>query len=415
MDRILLTNAQVLTCTGAADEHAFAGEVLVEDGKIAAVAASSMGVSAEAVRRVDCHGATLLPGLGDGHVHISWPLDFVFDHNGVAAEEPARHALDVAAVVRTFLESGYTTIVGAGVSQPQDDILTRTAIEAGDIPGPRIVPSGPMITAPGCLGADAGLMEVAADAEELRTIVARQCDEGARAIKLFISGDGIVPEFPSNDVYMNDGMLEAAVREADRHGAFITTHARGAESVTMAARCGVRLIHHACFIDDATIRALQDRGDDVWVCPGLHYMWAMTQGHAESWGMTQDRIRQSGYDREFAAQVEGIRALAAAGIALIAGGDFGHQWTRHGTYAAELQRYVDQCGLSALAALHTATRNFGALLGEAIGEIRPGAEADLLLVDGDPLADIRLLQDSARRRAVMKGGRFAWLNPSAYP
>ena len=92
---------------------------------------------------VDVDGATLLPGLSDAHTHISWPLDFVFDHDGVAERpRPERHILDVAAVTRTFLESGYTLIVGAGVLQPDDDVLAKDFIDRGLIPGPRIVPSG---------------------------------------------------------------------------------------------------------------------------------------------------------------------------------------------------------------------------------------------------------------------------------
>ena len=171
-----------------------------------------------------------------------------------------------------------------------------------------------MIAEVGGLGADGGMMEVAADARELREIVARQCDMGVRALKLFISGDGIIPEHPSDDVYMNDEMLVAAVEEADRHGAFVTAHARGSASVAMAARTGVRIIHHACFLDDEALTALEARRDDVWVCPGLHYLYAMVSGHAEPWGMTPERIDASGYRGELQAQVDGLRKLRASGI-----------------------------------------------------------------------------------------------------
>ena len=103
-------------------------------------------------------------------------------------------------------------------------------------------------------------MEVAADAERAARrrgppVRRRACGR----IKLFISGDGIVPEYPSEDVYMDDEMLNAAVDEADRHGAFITVHARGSASVAMAARTGVRIIHHACFLDDEALAALEAR------------------------------------------------------------------------------------------------------------------------------------------------------------
>ncbi len=414
-ERTLLRNARVLRCTGEPSETPTDGDVLIDGRRIAAVAAGRLDVDESAVRVVDLGGATVLPGLGDAHTHISWPLDFVFDHGAVAAAPEGEHMLDVAAVVRTFLESGYTLIVGAGATQPLDDLRAHDAIERGLIPGPRMVPGGTMIAEVGGLGSDGGMMDVVADAAEMREVVARQCDQGVRSLKLFISGDGVIPEHPSRDVYMDDEMLTAAVEVADRHGAFVTAHARSAGSVAMAARTGVRIIHHACFLDDEAMRELTARGDDVWVCPGLHYLYAMVNGHAEPWGMTPERIDASGYRDELAALLVGMRELIAAGVPLLAGGDFGHQWTRHGTYAAELQRYVDQVGMTPLAAVHTATRNMGAATGLDVGEIRAGALADLLIVDGDPTVDVTVLQDPSRRRAVIKDGAFAYVNPGVYP
>lgn len=410
MNSLLLKNAAVLKCDGSRDDRPTPGEILIEDNRIAAVGERLEACDTRA-RTIDCRGATVMPGLGDAHTHISWPLDFVFDHAGVAAEDPARHALDVAAVTATFLKSGYTTIVGAGVLQEGDDIQARGAIEHGYVLGPRIFPSGRMVAGKGGLGDGDGLMEVADGAQSMREIVARQCDQGVRAVKLFISGDNIVPGHPSDDIYMDDAMVEAAVTEADRHGGFVTAHARGAASVAMAARTGVRIIHHACYIDDEALRELENRGDHVWVCPGLHYLWATVNGHAERWGLTAERIRACGYDEELQAQIAGIRAMTETGVPLVAGGDFGHQWTHHGTYAAELQRYVDECGLSPIAAIHTATCNFSGLLDEKIGVIEEGFIADLLVIEGDPVADISILQHAERPRIVLKDGELAYVHP----
>ncbi len=414
-ERTLLRNGRVLACSGDPAERPFDGDVLIEGSRIAKVSAGRLDVDEGSTRVVDVHGATVLPGLCDAHTHISWPLDFVFDHDAVASAPPAQHALDVAAVARTFLESGYTLIVGAGVSQPLDDVLTKDAVDRGLIPGPRIVPSGPMITERGAIGAEAGTMDVVADAKQIREVVARQCDSGARALKLFISGDGIIPEFPSDDVYMNDDMLLAAVEEAGRYGAFVTTHARSSASVAMAARTGVRIIHHACFLDDEALGAIEARRDDVWVCPGLHYLYAMVNGHAQPWGVTPERIEASGYHTEFQAQVDSLRKLKASGIRILAGGDFGHQWTHHGTYAAELQRYVELVDMTPLEAILTATTNAGPLVGLDIGQVRDGYLADLLVLDGDPTADITLLQRADCRRAVIKDGRFVSVNPELFP
>jgi imidazolonepropionase-like amidohydrolase len=414
--RTLIRNARVLACTGDRAERPVDGDVLVEGNRIAQVSAGRLrGEAAAGARVIDVGGATVLPGLGDAHTHVSWPLDFVFDHAGVASADPASHALEVAAVARTFVESGYTMIVSAGVLQPADDVRTKDAIERGLIPGPRIVPGGLLVTSPGAISDGTPMSEVAADARGLREIIARQCDAGARAIKLFVSGDGIVPEFPSDDVYMNDEMLEAGVDEAAKHGAFLTAHARGAASVAMAARTGVRIIHHACFLDDEAVRELERRGDDVWVCPGLHYLYAVVHGHAARWGVTPEKVELSGYRAELTAQVEGLHRLRAAGVQIVAGGDFGHQWTRHGSYAAELARYVELVGMTPAEAIHTATRAFGPLLGLDVGQVRAGYLADLVVVDGDPTEDVTVLQDPARRRLVVKDGELAYVNPSVYP
>ncbi|MBO0856570.1 MAG: amidohydrolase family protein [Nocardia sp.] len=417
-ERMLLTNGRILTCSGDPSERPEDGSVLIEGDRIAEVSigAQPPALDPGSTRVVDLRGATLMPGLGDAHVHISWPLNFVFDHAGVAATPAGPHMLDVASVVRTYLESGYTLLIGAGVTQVQDDLLIKDTIERGLVPGPRLVPSGAMVAELGGLGGEpGGLMDVVDGVRDVREVVQRQCDSGVRALKFFISGDGVVPQYPSQDVYMNDEMLSAAVETADRYGAFITVHARGAESVAMAARTGVRIIHHACFLDDAALSALEARRDDVWVCPGLHYLYAVVSGHAEKWGISNEQVDASGYRDEFRAQIDGLHKLKAAGIKILSGGDFGHQWTRHGTYAAELQRYVELADMTPIEAIHTATRNMGPAAYLETGEIRPGALADLIVVDGDPTSDITVLQDHSKIRTVIKDGRVAYVDPEVYP
>src|SRR6266702_356624 len=356
-ERTLLANGRVLTCLGGPDERLLDADVLLEADRIVAVGPGRLDADPASARVVALGGATVLPGLGDAHTHISWPLDFVFDHAAVAAAPEGKHLLDVAAVTRTFLESGYTLIIGAGVTQELDDLLAKDFIDRGYIPGPHIVPSGAMIAE----------------------------------------------------------MLTAAVEEADKYGAFLTAHARGSASVAMAARTGVRIIHHACFLDDKALREIEARGDDVWVCPGLHYLYAVVSGHAEPWGITAERVDASGYRQELSAQIDGLKILSAAGVQILSGGDFGHQWTRHGTYAAEMQRYVELVAMAPAAAIHTATRHMGPAAKRRSGQVREGFLADLFVVEGDPTTDVTVLQRPECRRAVIKDGAFACVNPEAYP
>ena len=362
-------------------------------------------------------GATVLPGLCDAHTHISWPLDFVFDHNGVASSPVAAHALEVAAVARTFLESGYTLIVGAGVLQPGDDVLAKDAIERGLIRGPRIVPSGLMITERGALGADDGLMEVAADAAGAARARRAPVRRGRACAK---------------DVHLGrqhrPGVSVERHLHGRRHGARArskkpTATARSSRC-THAARLRSRWPRVPASGSSTTrasstttrITALEVRRDDVWVCPGLHYLYAMVHGHAEPWGVTPEQVDASGYREEFRAQVDGLRKLRAAGIRIVAGGDFGHQWTRHGTYAAELQRYVELVDMTPVEAIHTATRNAAPLVGLDVGEIRAGALADLLVRRRRPHRRHHgapaILHGAA---PVIKDGAFAYVNPAVYP
>jgi imidazolonepropionase-like amidohydrolase len=401
-DRTLLSHARVVTCSGDASERPFDGDVLLDGERIAGVFRGRAPVDPASVRTVDLAGAALLPGLCDAHTHISWPLDFVFDHPEIAAMPDDEHALEVAAVVATYLRWGYTLLIGAGALKPRVDVVIQRAIDRGRLPGPRLWPSGAMLTQRGAIGAPT-LTEVDGP-DDMRRVVGGQCELGVRVIKLMVSGDGIVPGHPSQVTYMDDAMVAAAVEEAARHGAFVTAHARSTEGVRMAVRNGVRIVHHATYLDDAAIAELSAARDDVWVCPGLHYLRAVVEGAAEAYGITRDNVERALYPEELQASIDGYRKLHSNGVRLVAGGDFGHQWTRHGTYAAELAAYVELLDFTPREALLTATAHAGPLVGERLGRIEEGYLADLVVVDGDPTADIRVLLDPARVGPVFKGG-----------
>lgn len=405
MDRILLANATVLASTPDSPKP-FDGDVLIEDDKIVEVHPGRLQVAD--CRVVDLNGATLMPGLGDAHVHFGQPLNFEFDYYGAATMPLEDAGMSMAAVARQYIEHGVTTCLGGGNALSRADVALADTINRGWLIGPRILPSGEFISDP-----EGGIWSTAmpTSAKEMREIVARQCDAGVRVIKMFLSGENVMPEGAEpvdvDQSFLNVEMVEAAVDEASKHGAFVNAHARGASSVALAARCGVRIISHASYIDDEGLDLLQSR-NDVWVCPGVHYLWAMSHVAPEPY---LSKARNGGYAQEYEDAIKTIAQLAGAGITLVAGGDYGHIWQPHGGCAHDLEHFVDGAGMPIDAALLTATYNFGGLTRMPIGQVTPGYFADLVIIDGDPATDVKVLQDRTRRCAVIKAGRFAWVNP----
>jgi len=407
MSRTLFTGGRVLTCS-ATGETGFEGDILVEDSRIVEVRPGTIDLS-EDCRRFELNGATVMPGLGDAHVHFGQPLDFEFDYMGLAEMTPEDAALSSAAVAARYIENGITTCVSGGTPQARGDVALAENIERGWITGPRIVPGGEMISDPE--GIPARLNP--ANAAEMRDIVAEQCDLGVKVIKLFISGEHVMPPgaapIPIEQTFMNDELVGAAVDEAARHGAFVHVHARGAGSVKLAARCGVRLISHASYVDDEALALLEGR-NDVWVCPGLEYLWTLLHEAPEPYSTL---AREGHFAEEYAAAVASVRRMAEAGIPVLPGGDYGHVWIPHGGGARDLEHFVTRAGFTPAEALMAGTYHFGGLTGLKVGQLAPGYFADMLILEGDPRDDVTLLQDRSRRHAVIKGGEIVWRNQDA--
>jgi imidazolonepropionase-like amidohydrolase len=310
-----------------------------------------------------------------------------------------------------MLDSGYTSAFSAGAPKPRLDVVLKREIEAGRLPGPRLLANGPEITVTGGLG-DTNLAHlphhetptfswVADGPDEIRRVCRALAREGVDLLKLNLSGDLGTSSYPSNETPMTDAEAGAAMEIARAARLRVAAHCRSAESVLMAVRHGIEVIYHANYADERALDALEAARDRVFVGPALGLTYNLSQGAG---GVPASRVEE--FQRELEVSVEAVARMRKRGIRVLPGGDYGFPATPHGTYARDLWIFVKVLGFSAMETLVAATRLGGELMGRPgeLGIVKAGALADLLLVDGDPLADIAILQDPGALRMVMKDG-----------
>ena len=183
-------------------------------------------------------------------------------------------------------------------------------------------------------------------------------------------------------------------------------HSRSAAAVKQAVRAGVDFVGHANYLDDEAIDLLAARKDSIFVGPAI--AWEVTYlEKCETLGVTKEMVRAQGYEAEIEATIETVKKLMAVDVKLVVGGDYGISIAPHGTYAKDLEYFVELFGMSNAQSLLCATRNGGIAHDPngSLGTLEEGTNADLIIVDGDPLNDIRVLQDHSKL-TVMKGGQL---------
>jgi len=224
-------------------------------------------------------------------------------------------------------------------------------------------------------------------------------------VKIFIDGEAINPINPPGELCFTDQEVEAIVDEAHRRRLKVACHARSAAAVKQAVRAGVDYVGHANYLDDEAVELLAAHKDELFVGPAI--AWEVQYlAQCESLGVSRQVVRQQGYEREIEATVESVRKLRAAQVRLVVGGDYGISIAPHGTYAKDLQYFVELFGMTAAQALICATRNGGLAVDQSgrSGTLETGSIADLVIVSGDPIEDIKVLQDHSKLR-VIKGGQ----------
>jgi len=407
MLKVVFKNVEVLDGTGALP---FAGQVLVEGNRIAAVVPEGVALAADGAQVVDGNGGTLMPGLVESHAHLSFTDIKVGTELGNTP--PEEHTLRTAAYARTLLEHGFTSCVSAASAKPRLDVAVRAAIDVGDIPGPRLLTASPEMTVTSGLG-DAQLSHIYQEsfavvrdgADGFRRYAREMCREGVDTLKINPSGDTLLPRARSGQTVMTEAEVAAVCAVARAHGRRVAAHARSAESVKLCVRHGVQIIYHANLADKQACDLLESHKDNVFVAPTVGWIVAVLERGPE-FGRAREPDERATLERELEATVETMRELKQRGVRVLPGGDYGFAWNPNGSNARDLEHFVELLGFSAMEAILAATKFGGQMMmmDEELGQVRPGYLADLLLVHGDPLKDVRILQDKRRLLAVMKDG-----------
>jgi imidazolonepropionase-like amidohydrolase len=415
----LFTNVRILDGSGA--NAPYSGSVLVSGQRIKQVGRSTAPIAPGGATVIDGAGATLMPGMTEAHTHFSW--NDAATLGAIQSMPLEEHVLWCARTAKRYLQAGFTSCLGAACAKPRLDVVTRNAIEAGQIPGPRYLAASQEITVLGGLG-DETLPHLpfpefsfgvnVNGAEHMRQVVRMFLKYGVDSIKLNLSGDNFVPGADAHTTWMTDAEVAAAAEEVKMRGKRIIVHARSKASVQQALRHGIRLIYHASFTDEQTLDMLEAVKDEVFVAPGIAILYAMLH-EAEAYGITHDQAVAMGYQEEWDAALDSLSRMHRRGIRVLPGGDYGFAFTPHCQNARDLEFFVKYLGMTPMEAIRSCTLYGGQIMKRPheLGVVREGYLADLLLVDGDPLANLSILRDPKRLLAVMKDGVFAKAPPIA--
>ncbi|WP_163507499.1 amidohydrolase family protein [Fodinicola acaciae] len=390
-----LTNATLFDGTGAPPRTG-AG-VLIEDGVIVRVGRRGDGVPAGA-EAVDLAGRTLMPGLVDAHAHVYAEPPALAD--GAEPGLPGVTAHFVAARLRETLRMGVTTLRDVG-SYGDEVMVARQAMRYGAFAGPRLLTCGRIVsaTSPGGRFFD-GMYREADGPDDVRKAVREQLRRGADFVKVMSTGARSVELEDPVPAQLTRAELAAAVDEAHRLGYRVAAHAEGLAGTELAIELGVDTVEHGMYLGQRPdlLDAMAAAGQVLVPTLSCFYGVAgLDQERSDRWTPPLTELAHRNLDEADRT----LKAASAAGVPIA----LGHDWQPFGDVGLELQRMVHH-GLTAPEALTAATGMAARALGidRQVGTVRPGKYADLLVVDGDPVADPAILRDRARVWLVLRLG-----------
>lgn len=402
------TNAQLFTATD---------DTITDAGTDAGADAGALWIAGDTIRyagplaglpetppdtaRTDLAGKFLMPGMTETHAHLSFANSSPF----AIGETPVEQATIIAVKnASLMLKSGFTSAISFG-STYAIDVALRDAINSGQIPGPHLLAAGRDLGATASnIDSGGGLSQIADGPWALRQAVREQRKLRVDVVKIFIDGEAVNPVSPPGELSFTDEEVYAVVDEAHRRKMKVACHARSAAAVKQAVTAGVDYIGHANYLDDEAIELLAAQKDRLFVGPAI--AWEVQYlAQCETLGISVETVREQGYEAEIEATIETVGKLRAAGVRLVVGGDYGISIAPHGTYAKDLQYFVELFGMSPAEALICATRNGGLAMDASgrTGTLEVGSVADFIIVEGNPLEDIQILQDHSKLTVVKNG------------
>jgi imidazolonepropionase-like amidohydrolase len=388
----LIRGATLLDGTGADPRRDTS--LVIEDGRLTAVGNEAAARAPAGATVVDVEGRTVLPGLFDCHVHLELDAG-ASPLVALAAEAPRETSRAAAGRAAAMLRRGVTTVRDCGASG-HGVIRLRDAIAAGRIEGPRILACGQAIGRRG--GHAAVLCDPVETDDDAAAAARRQLAAGADFVKLMVTGGFGKDGEKLDHCELTAGQVRAAAEVAHAAGKRLTCHAYGTRGIMHAIEGGADSIEHAAFLDDETIRLLRQR--DIFIVPTLTNTFRATTGGGQ--GGVLDYLVATASSALPTMLANAGRAFRE-GVPMAIGTDGGSWLNRHADVATEVRLRVET-GASPLAALTMATRDSARCLGldREVGTLEVGKRADVLVVDGDPLADLAALE---RVHAVYTAGR----------
>jgi imidazolonepropionase-like amidohydrolase len=403
LPRIIFKEANVLDADGARPNET----VVVEGRRITTVPSGESLSIGPLDRVIDLGGRTLMPGMVSSHFHATYhELGSQMAPFGLE-EPPALQAVRAANNLENLLLCGFTGAVSAGAPFAIDAAM-KLAIAEGLFPGPRLMAGSRDVSTTGHAGDKSfpwfwevqarGAINRSDGPDEFRRAVREEVKQGAEIIKMFVTG-GHGTVAPSERIEMTREELSAGVEAAHQRGVLVRGHIANREAIQMALDVGVDVIDHGDGLDESLIERMVELG--TYLVPSQLFpkrFAEMMDGSGLGFGASMASDIDQALDI--------LPKANAAGVKLLCGDDYGAISLPHGRYADELEFYVKEAGIPPLDVIRWATQHGAELMGRSheLGFIRDGYLADLVVVDGDPLADISILQETSTLMAIMKGG-----------